>query len=369
MTAQVIWLLEKSGREEQKIRDPVIIGRRSNHVVARFTLSWRVGFVAVFVVAAIAAIAPADARDKFLALGTGYEAGTYYPVGEALCRQVNLYTDSSKVRCLNYATGGSVYNIEALASGELEMGITQSNLAFNAFNGVRQFEGRLPFKSLRTVMNLYDQPFTVTVHKDSGIKNFSDFRGKVLNIGNIGSGKRTLGEQMLGFMGVDRSFFKDVKEYSTSKQVREFCRRNIDIMIESVGVPTPLYEEVESCGGVFLDLPTEVIAGFLGLGPFFFEYEVPVSMNANNTKPAKTIGMKIVLVSRSTVPARAVEVVTRALLQEPGTLQSLHPALSLSSPESVTRDSIHVPLHDGVVRYLEGGSGAGKNGSFDVQTR
>ena len=315
------------------------------------------------------AVESAEARDKFIALGTGFEAGTYFPVGKALCEQVNRFNDATQVRCLNYSTGGSVYNIEALASGELDMGITQSNLAYNAFKGVRQFEDRLPFRSLRTVMNLYDQPFTVTVHKDSGITGFSQFRGRILNIGNEGSGKRTLGEQMLQFMGVDRSYFKDVKEYSTSKQVREFCRGNIDIMIESVGVPTPLYEKVEACGGVFLDLPAEVIAGFKGLGPFFFDYEIPVSMNANNAKPTKTIGMKIVLVSSNSVPASAIEVITRALLDEPGVFQGLHPALSLSTKDSVTQDSIHVPLHQGVVDYLSSPKGKTGHRKYDERSR
>jgi TRAP transporter TAXI family solute receptor len=295
----------------------------------------------------------AEARDKFLALGSGYEAGTYYPVGNALCDQINRFNDGNHIRCLNYSTGGSVYNIEALASGELDLAITQSNLAFNAFRGLDGFFSRGANDQLRTVMNLYDQPFTVTVHKESGIADFSHFKGRILNIGNEGSGKRTLGEQMLRFMGVGREFFKEVQEYSTSKQIREFCRGNIDIMIESVGVPTPLYKQVEECGGIFLDLPPDIIAGYKGLGPFFFDYEIPTSMNKNNQRPTKTIGMKIVLISKASVSAETIESITRALLGDPDVFPQLHPALSLSSPDSVTAEAIHVPLHDGVLRFLD----------------
>jgi TRAP transporter TAXI family solute receptor len=319
--------------------------------------AWRalsVGASATVLFCCLAAFAPgpAHAYDKFIALGTAYRAGTYFPVGEALCRRINRYRDETKIRCLSYETGGSVYNIQALTAGELDLAITQSNLLYNAYHGLGEFAKFGPNKSLRTVVNLYDQPLTVTVHKDSGIANFSELPGKILNIGNEGSGKRALAEKIMSIMGWQRRDFSSVLELSTGKQARAFCERKIDIMVETVGIPTPLYKTVEKCGGVFLDLPEKLSSGFKALGPFFFDYRIPRSINANTTHDVKTIGLKIVLISRSSVSNETIRSVAASLMGERGAFQKLHEALSLTSERSMTEQSVHVPLHGGVAEFL-----------------
>ena len=153
-------------------------------------------------------------------------------------------------------------------------------------------------------------------------------------------------------MGWGRKDFSKVLELSTSKQVRAFCGREIDVMIETVGIPTPLYKQVEECGGVFLDLPDALRDGFRQLGPFFFDYAVPRSVNANNTHEVRTTGLKILLITRSDVSASVIRSIAASLMSEAGAFQKLHAALSLSTIESMTGQAIHVPLHDGVVAYL-----------------
>ena len=130
------------------------------------------------------AVDSAWATDKFLALGTASTRGTYYPVGNSLCGLINKDRDRHLVRCLSYTTGGSVYNIQALSSGELDLAITRSDLAYKAFNGLGEFAAIGANRALRTVTNLYNQPVVITVRKDSGINSFADFKGKVINIGN-----------------------------------------------------------------------------------------------------------------------------------------------------------------------------------------
>ncbi len=296
----------------------------------------------------------AHSSDKFIVLGTAYESGTYYPVGRALCSRVNEFHDITNIRCHSYATGGSLYNIEALASGELDMGITQANLAYDAFLGVKQFSGRRPLKELRKILDLYDQPLTVSVRKGSKIKSFKDFQGKIINIGNVGSGKRTLGDKMLRLMGVERSYFRAVTEYSTAMQIEQFCRGTIDIMIESVGIPTPLYKKVESCGGIFLDLPQEIIAGFEKISPFFYAYRIPKGINNNNARSVKTIGMRVTLISRSSISNDTIASMVQNLIGQPGIFKKLHPALSLSPVDRMQNEENKLPLHDGVKRFFAG---------------
>src|SRR5690349_10052991 len=84
--------------------------------------------VAILAACLAAGTASAAALDKFLALGTSSSSGVYYPVGEAICALINAGRLEHRIRCAAYTTGGSVYNIQALQSGELDLAITRADL-------------------------------------------------------------------------------------------------------------------------------------------------------------------------------------------------------------------------------------------------
>ena len=74
----------------------VILRRRGPRRLDGFSVSASAA-VLLFWLAALAPV-PAQAHDRFLALGTAYLAGTYFPVGEALCRRINRDRDEAKMR-------------------------------------------------------------------------------------------------------------------------------------------------------------------------------------------------------------------------------------------------------------------------------
>src|SRR6516162_9266626 len=102
----------------------------------------------VAVLLGVAVVAPATARagDEvvFASVGTGEPNGIYYPVGKAICEIVNRDLSIDGVRCSPERTPGSVYNIHAIQSGELEFGIVQADVNFNAYKGEGAWVGK-PF--------------------------------------------------------------------------------------------------------------------------------------------------------------------------------------------------------------------------------
>lgn len=316
----------------------------------------RVAAAALCVAASVGALASEAvlAADKFLALGTASTRGTYFPVGNTLCNLINEKRDKHLVRCLSYPTGGSVYNIQALTSGELDIAITRSDLAYKAFNGLNQFAAIGANRQLRTVTNLYSQPVVITVRKDSGINSFDDFKGKVINIGNRGSGKRAIADQMFKIMGWTNAHFAGTTEFSTRGQSKPFCDKKVDILIESIGLPAPLYDNLAAnCDAKFIDIPEKLAEGFRKSGPFFFDYKIPAKINPNNDQDVRTVGIKVVLLSLTTISPETISTVTESIFGEKGKFQKSHPALSLSTPDSMVNEGIHVPLHDGAKKYYQ----------------
>ena len=62
-----------------------------------------------------------SAADQFVTIGTGGVTGVYYPTGGSICRLVNKDKASHGVRCTVESTGGSVYNINTIRAGELDL--------------------------------------------------------------------------------------------------------------------------------------------------------------------------------------------------------------------------------------------------------
>src|SRR5436189_3776480 len=122
------------------------------------------------VLAALAALAvtpAAHAQQKFITIGTGGVTGVYYAAGGAICRLVNKDRAKHGIRCSVESTGGSVFNVNTIKAGELDMGVAQSDVAYNAVKGLGQFKEGGAYGDLRSVMSLHPEPFTVLARKEA----------------------------------------------------------------------------------------------------------------------------------------------------------------------------------------------------------
>ena len=133
------------------------------------------GGVAAAGLIAMLAGSPALAQQKFVTVGTGGVTGVYYAVGGAVCRLMNKDRATTGIRCSVESTGGSVFNVNAIKSGELEFGLSQSDVQFNASKGQAQFKDKAD-ADLRAVFSVHPEPFTVLARKEAGVAKFEDFK-------------------------------------------------------------------------------------------------------------------------------------------------------------------------------------------------
>lgn len=301
-----------------------------------------------------AGTASAAALDKFLALGTSSTEGVYFPVGQTICGLVNENRLQHRIRCAAYATGGSVYNIQALESGQLDLAITRADLAYQAYRGEGEFAELGPNRNLRAIANLYAQPVAVIVKADSGIQNLDQAEGKRINIGNLGSGKRTIAELIFAIKGWSNDKFQQVLELSTARMGKAFCDGQVDVLIESIGLPSEFYDQLtQKCGGMFVPLSDGLIAGIRQRAPFFYEDAIPGGVYPQNPSDVKTVGIKIVLITSARVHAYSIGVAVEAMFGDFGRLRARHPVFGKATPRSMLLEGIHIPFHDGAARYYE----------------
>jgi uncharacterized protein len=315
--------------------------------------------VASTVVAAAASILlgvashAAQAQQKYVTIGTGGVTGVYYAAGGAICRLVNKDRKTHGIRCSVESTGGSVFNVNTIKAGELDMGMSQSDVSYNAFKGQGQFkEG--PYSDLRSVFGLHPEPFTVLARKEANIKTFADFKGKKFNVGNPGSGTRASMEELLAAMGWKMSDFALASELKADEHGPALCDGKIDGFFYGVGHPSAnVQDPTTTCGARLVSVTGPAVDKLVKEKPYYAYATIPGGLYPNNPTDTKTYGVLASMVSSSKVSADTVYAVVKAVFENFDEFKKLHPALAILKPETMIKDGLSAPLHDGAVKYYK----------------
>jgi hypothetical protein len=295
---------------------------------------------------------PAAAQQKFMTIGTGGVTGVYYAAGGAICRLVNKDRAKHGIRCSVESTGGSVFNVNTIKAGELDMGFSQSDVQYNAVKGLGAFKDAGPWTDERAVFSVHPEPFTVLARKDANVKSFADFKGKRFNVGNPGSGTRASMEEMLAAMGWKLSDFSLASELKADEHGPALCDGKIDGFFYGVGHPSAnIQDPTTSCGAKLVSLTGPAIDKLTADKPYYAKATIPGGLYPNNAEATTTFGVLATVVSSSKVPAETVYQVVKAVFDNFEEFKKLHPALANLKPENMITDGNSAPLHEGAVRY------------------
>jgi hypothetical protein len=315
----------------------------------RFTFASTAAAAAL--VAGTFAAPAAFAQQKFITVGTGGVTGVYYAAGGAICRLVNKDRAKHGIRCSVESTGGSVFNVNTIKAGELDLGFAQSDVQFNAAKGVAQFKDSA-YADLRAVFSVHPEPFTVVARKEAGAKSFADFKGKRFNVGNPGSGTRASMEEMLAAMGWKMGDFSLASELKADEHGPALCDGKIDGFYYAVGHPSAnIQDPTTSCGAQLVSLTGAAIDKLVADKPYYAKVTIPGGLYPNNPNPTQTYGVLATVVASSKAPADTVYQVVKAVFDNFDEFKRLHPALANLTPQNMVKDGLSAPLHEGALRY------------------
>jgi uncharacterized protein len=318
---------------------------------------FRVSMCTTALVAAFAATAAlpqvaSAQQQRFITVGTGGVTGVYYPAGGAICRLVNRDRAKHGLRCSVESTGGSVANVNLLKSGEIEFGVAQSDVQYNATKGLAQFQKDGAMGDLRAVFALHPEPFTVVARKESNITKFEDFKGKRFNVGNPGSGTLASMNELLAAMGWKMSDFGLASELRPDEHGPALCDGKIDGFFYAVGHPSAnIQDPTTICGAKLVPLTGPAVDKLVKDKPYYATATIPGGMYPNNPQPTATYGVQATVVSSAKVPADVIYAVTKAVFDNLDEFKKLHPALAHLKPEDMIKNGLSAPLHDGAARY------------------
>jgi uncharacterized protein len=319
-------------------------------------MSGKFVFHALAAVAAVSAglwAVPAAAQQKFVTIGTGGVTGVYYAAGGAICRLVNKDRAKHGIRCSVESTGGSVFNVNTIKAGELDFGFTQSDVQYNAVKGLGQYKDAA-YGDLRAVFAVHPEPFTVVARKEANATKFEDFKGKRFNVGNPGSGTRSSMEELLTGMGWKLTDFSLASELKADEHGPALCDGKIDGFYYAVGHPSAnIQDPTTSCGAKLVSLSGPVIDKLVAEKPYYAKVTIPGGLYPNNPQPTNTYGVLATVVASAKTPTETVYQVTKALFDNFDEFKKLHPALANLTPQSMVKDGLSAPLHEGAAKYYK----------------
>ncbi len=299
-------------------------------------------------------VSKAEAQQRFITIGTGGVTGVYYPTGGAICRLVNKARKIHGIRCSVESTGGSIYNLNTIRAGELDMGVAQSDWQYHAYNGTSKFKSQGANRDLRAVFSVHAEPFTVVARRDSGIRSFADLKGKRVNIGNPGSGQRGTMEVLMGALGWKMSDFALASELKSSEQSQALCDNKVDAIVFTVGHPNgSIKEATTTCDTVLVSVTGAVVDKLVGDNDYYDYAAIPGGMYRGNPNDTKTFGVKATFVASGKLPDNVVYQVVKAVFENFDSFRRLHPAFRHLDKRVMTSGALSAPLHPGALRYYK----------------
>ncbi len=309
---------------------------------------------AALAVGATLASPVAVAQQKFVTIGTGGVTGVYYVAGGAICRLMNKERAKHGIRCSVESTAASVYNINTIKAGELDFGVAQSDVEFNAVKGLAQFKDGGAHTDLRAVFSVFPEALMVASRKEANVKKFEDFKGKRFNVGNPGSGTRSTVDRLLTALNMKTSDFSLTSELKPDEHGPALCDNKIDGFGFVVASPAAnIQDPTTTCGAKLVPITGPGVDKLVKEFPYYAYATIPGGMYPNNPDPIKTFGVVASFVTSAKVPDNVVYAMVSAVFDNFEEFKKLHPALANLDPKDMIKNGMSAPLHSGAVKYYK----------------
>jgi hypothetical protein len=294
----------------------------------------------------------AEAQNKQLSIVTGGTGGVYYPLGggfgNILGKALPGVTATAQV------TGGSVANLQLIASGKADIAFTQVDAAWDAINGTGKFtSGKLP---IRALVVMYPNHMHVVTVDGTGITKVEDMKGKRVSTGSPGSATEVYALRVIEAAGLDPEKDMSRERLGVAESVNALKDKKIDGFFWVGGLPTAGVTDLASTPNTtikILDISHFTKKMNDKYGRLYAEATIPATTYKGMAADAKNNTVwNIMAVTASTDEKLAYDL-TRIMLEKRADLALVHKEALNIKLEWQTSGRAGIPWHPGALKYFK----------------
>jgi len=339
---------------------PVAQGAHRRHLPDRNPVFRTVLIFLLFILLAIPAPCVGEAKRLFR-IGTGGSTGVYYPIGKLIAQGLTGTAKGKDAREINthgvrgyigvaQNSAGSIENVRAVASGEIEAGLVQADVAAWAFHADHTFAGDKSVQVVRAVASLYPEKFQIVTRRDANIRRVLDLRGKRISVDEIGSGTLSVMRIVLEAHGLSEKdllpvYLKPV--FTHDKMING----GLQGFVMMAGVPMEAVTQLSDIGLSLVPITPEMASRIGERFPYLVPGKIPAGVYPG-IPDTPTLQVHALLVVSSEMHEELVYQVTAALWSERmlSLLEQGHPQGKSITPKTALK-GISIPLHPGAERF------------------
>ena len=301
--------------------------------------------------AAITFAATSTAFAQNVSIATGGTGGVYYPMGGGLAAVLSKHV--AGMQATAEVTGGSVDNLNLIASGKPYVGFSMVDAALDASKGEGKFSGRKV--DLRTLLVLYPNRMHVVSTESTGIKSMKDLKGKRVSTGSPGSATEVMALRLIEASGLDPSKDMTRERLGAAESVNALKDKKIEAFFWVGGLPTAAVTDLASTPGTkikMIDHADAVAAMNKKYGDLYYADTIPKSVYSGMDTDNKIASVANVLLVNANMPDDQAYKIVKAVFDHQKELVAVHKEYASVTIPNQKQVSTPIPFHPGAVKFI-----------------
>lgn len=293
-----------------------------------------------------------SALDVQINIGTAPSGGVFHALGvkmgELITKNIPGYTATAQ------PTGASVENIIRMTSKELQMGFAYGGNIFYGLKGEKFFTEP---HDIQVLIAGHPSPWLLIARDDSGIKNWTDLKGKRIASNPPGSGMGyDIWLAILEYYNIKESELEKVSRIQNLndavQQIQDGHLDGVCWPIATGGAPA-LTELANSQKINWIGVEEAGIKYVIDKYPFLTSFTIKGGSNKGQDNDVTSAGDIVHIIVRSDMPEEQAYQITKSIMDNADDLKEAVPAGADYKLETAAITSKVLPYHPGAIKYYK----------------
>jgi len=303
--------------------------------------------------ASVVLAGPAVAGEALnLSIATGGTGGVYYPLGGGMANVLSKYVPGMQATA--EVTGGSVANLQLIATGKPYIALSMTDAALDAFKGEDKFKGKKV--AVRTLMVLYPNRMHVVSVEGTGVNTMADLKGKRVSTGSPGSATEVMAFRVIEAAGLDKDKDMRRERLGVAESVNALKDRKIDAFFWVGGLPTAAVTDLAATPGVKIKMIDHAHTAPImnkKYGNLYVEDVIPRTTYPGMAADNKQATVMNILVANENLSDQAAYNIVKTIFDKRTELIAVHKEAENFKLETQKEAASSVPWHPGALKYFK----------------